>query len=78
MNREDVSENSRNHKSLRQRARWAALERLIDAHRQEYEQLHREEREARGLPSELDRAASDSTISRLRARVRELERQLPT
>ncbi len=53
-------------------ARAAATRRIIEAHRQEYDRIHGEEREQRGL----DPTPGSETIAALRARIRELEEAL--
>lgn len=57
--------------SLRAEARHTAVKRLIDAHRDEYDRLHMEERNARGL-GELQ------SIDALQAKIRRLEAELGT
>jgi hypothetical protein len=46
---------------------------LIQRHREEFDRLHADEREARGLPRDL---SASSDVSHLRARIRELEAEL--
>lgn len=53
-------------------ARAVATKRLIEAHREEYDRIHGQERELRGL----DPVPGSDTVVALRARIRELEEEL--
>lgn len=44
--------------SLISQARFSAVQRVIDEHREDYDRYHREERELRGLPPELTSTSS--------------------
>lgn len=68
------TEEGRAKQSARASAFHAARLRLIEAHREEYERYHREERVARGLPP--DPTPKAPRYTELRERVAELEAEL--